>query len=62
VYLCQPMLGEWIQRDKHIRNTKEGTREYLYWSYYWIEEGKRKGEHIRNDAKLERWKQRKGIG
>jgi hypothetical protein len=60
-YQRQPVLEGWIQRDKHIRNTKEGAREYFYWSYHWIEDGKRKTEHIGNDAKQEQWKRRKGI-
>jgi hypothetical protein len=60
-YQRQPMLDGWIQRDKHIRNTREGAREYFYWSYHWIEDGKRKSEHIGNDAKLEQWNQQHGI-
>jgi hypothetical protein len=60
-YQRQPVLNGWIQRDAHIRNTREGVKPYYYWTYHWIEDGKRKSEHIGNDAKLEQWKRRKGI-
>lgn len=58
-YQRQPYGRGWIQREPKVRPRKDGPRKvYAYWAFHWIEDGRRKSEHIGSDAKLEQWKQR----
>lgn len=57
-YQRQPYGRGWIQRERKVRPRKDGSKKvYVYWSFHWIEDGKRRSEHIGSDEKLEKWKE-----
>ena len=57
-YQRQPYGRGWIQRERKVRPRKDGSKKvYAYWSFHYIEDGRRKSEHIGSDEKLQQWKQ-----
>lgn len=57
-YQRQPWDRGWIQRERKVRSRNDGPQKvYAYWSFHYIEDGRRKSEHIGSDEKLEHWKQ-----
>lgn len=57
-YQRQPWGRGWIQRERKVRYRKDGSRKiYVYWSFHYIEDGRRKSEHIGSDEKLAQWKE-----
>jgi hypothetical protein len=58
-YKRHPWGHGWLQSSPRRRKKADGSiKTYGCWSFYWIEEGKRRVEHIGSDERLEAWKER----
>jgi hypothetical protein len=56
-YKRHPWGYGWLQSSPRRRKKADGSiKTYGCWSFYWIEEGKRKVEHIGSDERLKEWK------
>ena len=57
-YKRHPWGQGWLQSNPRRRKQADGSiKTSGCWSFYWIEEGKRKVEHIGSDERLKEWKE-----